>query len=424
MINELAEIFNKIELEWIDSSEDLTNNKQYHNFMEFFPNLKSIFKLGLKKSEIEFNRTLKHILRVFKVFFQLKDGTFSYETLSSKSIQLISAKVINQLCENEKVLPLILIYHDIRRFFDRKNHPYHSYQLISERKLLDSYDISEDKQLLIKKIIQYHLLFATIYTGESTFYGIYTLLNDEEFIPILSKKKNRELFINLLEIFTFIDVLGYNYAKIYDHYVDYYGEINLILKDILNYWPDKELILKRAYTYSQEWLEWRIAGALRIFQFVETKPHLTKEFYFNKLKESIKGTNNELISKLNWEILKSQYLIHSYKIQIKYGLPFLMILAFGNFQRMGLKIDTGISYKLIFFWTLLSKEIESRTKDKKVYLWNVYLVGMPHWSKIDKIFINKLNDNTIELIIQNSSQEFLKERKEYNLYLNLKQIID
>ena len=424
MINKLAEIFNKIELEWIDSSEDLTNSKQYHNFMDCFPNLKSIFKLGSKESETEFNRTLKHIFRVFKVFFQLKDGTFIHETLSSKSIQLISAKFINKLCENENVLPLILIYHDIGRFFDRKNHPYHSYQLISERKLLDSYDISEDKQLLIKKIIQYHLLFATIYTGESTFYGIYTLLNDEEFIPIFSKKKNRELFINLLEIFTFIDILGYNYAKIYDHYVDYYGEINLILKDILNCWPDKELILKRAYTYSQEWLEWRIAGALRIFQFVETKPHLTKEFYFNKLKESNKGTNNELISKLNWEILKSQYLIHSYKIQIKYGLPFLMILAFGNFQRMGLKIDTGISYKLILFWTLLSKEIESRTKDNKKYLWNVSLVGMPHWSKIDKMFINKLNDNTIELIIQNSSQEFLKERKEYNLYLNLKQIID
>ncbi len=424
MINKLAEIFNKIELEWIDSSEDLTNSKQYQNFMDCFPNLKSIFKLGLKENETEFNRTLKHILRVFKVFFQLKDGTFIHETLSSKSIQLISEKVINQLWENEKILPLILIYHDIGRFSDRKNHPYHSYQLISERKLLDSSDISEDKQLLIKKIIQYHLLFATIYTGESTFYGIYTLLNDEKFIPILSKKKNRELFINLLEKFTFIDILGYNYAKIYDHYVDYYNEINLILKDILNCWPDKELILKRAYTYSQEWLEWRIAGALRIFQFVETKPHLTKEFYFNKLKESIKGTNNELISKLNWEILKSQYLIHSYKIQIKYGLPFLMILAFGNFQRMGLKIDTGISYKLILFWTLLSKEIESRTKDKKLYLWNVYLVGMPHWSKIDKIFINKLNDNAIELIIKNASQEFIKERKEYNLYLNLKQIID
>ncbi len=424
MISELAEIFNKIELEWIDSSEDLTNSEQYRNFMEFFPNLKSIFKLGKKKSENEFNRTLKHIFRVFKVFFQLKDGTFTHETLSSKSIQLISAKVINQLCENENILPLILIYHDIGRFFDRKNHPYQSYLLLSERKLLDPYGLSENKQLLIKKIIQYHLLFATIYTGESTFYGIYALLNDKEFIPILSKKKNRELFINLLEIFTFIDILGYNYAKIYDHYVDYYNEINFILKDILNCWLDKELILRRAYTYSQEWLEWRIAGALRIFQFVETKPHLTKEFYFNKLIESIKETNNELINNLNWEILKSQYLTHSYKIQIKYGLAFLMILAFGNFQRMGLKIDAGISYKLIFFWTLLSKEIESRTKDKKVYLWNVYLVGMPHWSKIDKIFINKLNDNAIELIIKNASQEFIKERKEYNLYLNLKQIMD
>ena len=422
MISELAEIFNKIELEWIDSSEDLIKSKHYRNFMEFFPNLKSIFKLGLEKNENEFHRTLKHIFRVFKVFFQLKKGTFTHETLSSKSIQLISEKLINQLCENENILPLILIYHDIGRFFDRKNHSYQSYQLITEKNLLDSYNISDYNKLLIKKIIQYHLLLATIYTGESTFYGIYDLLNDKELIPILSKKRNRELFINLLEIFTFIDILGYSYAKIYDHYVDYYNEINHILKNILNCWPDKELVLRRAYTYSQEWIEWRIAGAIRIFQFIETKPHLTKEFYFNKLKESIEGTNNELISKHNWEIIKSRYLTHSYKIQIKYGLPLLMILAFGNFQRMGLKIEAKISYKLILFWTLLSKEIESRAKNNINYLWNVYLIGMPHWSKIDKSFTEKLNDNAIELIIKKSSQEFIIERKEYNLYLNLKKI--
>ena len=35
-------------------------------------------------------------------------------------------------------------------------------------------------------------------------------------------------------------------------------------------------------------LDWRIAGGLRIFQFVETKPYLTEEFYYDKIKESIK----------------------------------------------------------------------------------------------------------------------------------------
>jgi hypothetical protein len=424
MISELKETFNKTKLEWIDSTEDLTKSKQYRNFMELFPNLKSIFKLGLENDKNEFHRTLKHIFRVFKVFFQLKDRTFIHETLSPESIQAISEKIINQLRENEIILPLILVYHDIGRFFDRRNHPYQSYKILSESNLLGSYNLSKDEQLLIKKIIQYHLLHATIYTGESTFYGVYALLNDEEFIPIISKKKYRDLFINLLEIFTFIDILGYNYAQIYDHYVDYYNEINCILKEILDCWPDKDLVLKRAYIYSQDWLEWRIAGALRIFQFVETKPYLTKEFYFTKLKESIKETENNFISKLNWEILKREYLTHSYKIQIKYGLAFLMILAFGNFQRMGLKIETGISYKLVLFWSLLSNEINSRTINNQNYLWNVYLVGMPHWSQIDKSFINKLNDHTIELIIKNSSHEFLNERMEYNLYLDLKQILD
>jgi len=321
---------------------------------------------------------------------------------------------------NKIIIPLILIYHDIGRVFDRKNHPYKSYQLITEKGLLDSYDLSEIEQLLITKIIQYHLLHATIYTGESTFYGIYTLLYDKEFIPIISNKQNREIFFDLLNIFTFIDILGYNYAKIYDHYVDFYAEINSILKDIFNAWPDKKYILKRAYMFSQEWLEWRIAGALRIFQFVNTKPYLTKEFYYNLIRDSIKMSQNSLIKKIDWEDIKDIHLKNSYKIQIKYGLGVLMILSFGDFFRSWLKENTKISDNLIIFWILLSHEIQSRSKGRNKWLWNVYFTGLPHWSKWNRNTFSKLNPTLLEKIIKTSNHNLNNITKTFELYLDFR----
>ncbi len=101
-----------------------------------------------------------------------------------------------------------------------------------------------------------------------------------------------------------------------------------------------------------------------------------------------------------------------------------MILAFGDFQRMGLKINTGVSYKLILFWTLLSKEVDSRSRDNPNSLWNVFLKDMPHWSKIDKTFIEKITEEKIEFIIHNANHEFEEKKQEFTLYLDLAQIIN
>jgi len=420
MLLELEKIFSTIELNLIDSEEDLMDTKQFHCLMKLFKNLRPIFEQALIKNKDEFIRTIRHIFRLYKILFQLRDGTFSHDTISPKSIQIIREQIIHQLNENEKIFPLILIYHDVGRFFDRQNHPYKSYQLIIENSLLDSYNLTDNDKLLVIKIIQYHLLQATIYTGESTFYGIYSLLYDKEFIPIISNKQNREIFFDLLNIFTFIDILGYNYAKIYDHYVDFYAEINSILKDIFNAWPDKESILKRAHKYSQQWLEWRIAGALRIFQFVHTKPYLTKEFYYNLIRDSVKMSNNSLIKKIEWQDLKDIHLKDSYKIQIKYGLGVLMILSFGAFFRSWLNEDTKISDNLIIFWILLSHEIQSRSKGRNKWLWNVYFTGLPHWSKWNRNTFSKINPFTIEKIIKSSSHKSNKNSKMFELYLDFK----
>ncbi|MFX1418941.1 MAG: hypothetical protein ACFE9N_08495 [Promethearchaeota archaeon] len=420
MLDSLNKLFDKIELSWIDSITDIDNSDEFSELISIFPNLKRIFQDAQEKNRDELQRTIKHIFRSYKIFFLIVKGEFYHETLSNDSINKIQEKVLNQHSQNQLIIPILLMYHDIGRYIDNKQHPYHSYQLISNMDLLEAFELSDIEKLLIRKMVHYHLLIATIYTGESTFYGIYSLFNDPEFIELLSYENTFNRFIDLLEIFTYIDILGYYYTKIFDHYIRYYEEINLKLKNILNLWSKKESALLKAKEYSQEWLEWRLAGALRIFQFVETKPHLTKEFYYKKLKESILDTDIQLFNQFDWDELKKKYLIHSYKIQLRYSLALLMILAFGSFQRMGLKINTGVSYKLIFFWTLLCKEIESRSENNPNALWNIYLEEMPHWSKINQSFIEKINADKIKFIIYNAKHEFDNEKKEFNLYLDMK----
>jgi len=424
MIKDLEEIFKDIDLSWCDGKpEEIINSEKYQDLLLIFPNLKKIFAEGQKMDKFEFDRTVKHVFRVFKVFLSLKEENFHPDTLNSASLSKISEKIHKMNDVNEQFLPLIFMYHDIGRFIDKNNHPLESYNLISEHKLFDSFKISDSEKLLLNKIIQYHLFFATIYTGESTYYGISTLLNDKEFINLISIQDGKyiDVFVDLLEIFTYIDIFGYSYAQIYDHYVKHYDKINKNLKELLKIWPNHEEILKKASYKSQEMLEWRIAGGLRIFQFVETKPYLTEEFYYNKIKESIHELNIETESKYDWKTIKNEFLINTCRIQVRYGLAFLMILAFGNFSRTHLGENQKISPKLINFWISLSKDVSKRSDDDTL-LWNLYFTGLPFWAKINRKFVKQLDNDTLLAIIKDAKHEYDKEKKEMNLILNFKML--
>jgi len=146
----LENLFSTIDLEWIDNSNEIINSRNYHDLLLLFPNLYEIFEEGGHEDEFEFSRTLKHIFRSFKIYFLLKNNKFVHNTLSMSSLQIISKKVNDQSIQNEMILPLILMYHDIGRFYDKENHPYQSYLLINDRDLLDPYDISDLDKLFIK----------------------------------------------------------------------------------------------------------------------------------------------------------------------------------------------------------------------------------------------------------------------------------
>ncbi|MFX1289555.1 MAG: hypothetical protein ACFFAG_01225 [Promethearchaeota archaeon] len=424
MIESLNKLFNDIELSWIDTYKDITDSMEFTQLVSIFPNLENSFQEGRDKDNDEYHRTIRHIFRLFKIYFLIKNREFSHETLSQESLNIIREKLLIQHSQNELVVPIILMYHDIGRLDNKKEHPYYSYSIISKKNLLERYNLSGIDKLLINKVIQYHLLFATIYTGESSFYGVYSLLNDTEFKKLLIDKKNIDRFIDLLEIFTYIDILGYSYAHIYDHYIQYYNEINNKLKTILNLWPDEEKALKKALEYSLDWLDWRIAGALRIFQYVNTKPYLTKNFYFKKIQESNSKDRDKIINVTGWNGLKEQYLTNSSKIQLKYGLAILMLLAFGKFFRGPIKEEETISSNLILFWILLSEEITRRSSEEKEYLWNVHFIGLPNWWKWDRKFKKELNYHTLKDLFKDATHDVDTIKKEFNLYLDFTSVFN
>ncbi|MFX0081111.1 MAG: hypothetical protein ACFE94_05100 [Candidatus Hodarchaeota archaeon] len=424
MIESLNKLFNDIELSWIDTYKDITDSMEFTQLVSIFPNLENSFQEGRDKDNDEYHRTIRHIFRLFKIYFLIKNREFSHETLSQESLNIIREKLLIQHSQNELVVPIILMYHDIGRLDNKKEHPYYSYSIISKKNLLERYNLSGIDKLLINKVIQYHLLFATIYTGESSFYGVYSLLNDTEFKKLLTDKKSIDRFIDLLEIFTYIDILGYSYAHIYDHYIQYYNEINNKLKTILNLWPDEEKALKKALEYSLDWLDWRIAGALRIFQYVNTKPYLTKNFYFKKIQESNSKDRDKIINVTGWNELKEQYLTNSSKIQLKYGLAILMLLAFGKFFRGPIKEEETISSNLILFWILLSEEITRRSSEEKEYLWNVHFIGLPNWWKWDRKFKKELNYHTLKDLFKDATHDVDTIKKEFNLYLDFTSVFN
>ncbi|MBY9002645.1 MAG: hypothetical protein KGD73_01615 [Candidatus Lokiarchaeota archaeon] len=422
MIKELQKLFKTITLTDIDSLKDIMNNHIYLEFASLYPNLKDILVFGNERDPQEFNRTVKHIFRTIKVFLLIQEGKFDYSGFSPNSINQILAKIKKISDFNMDLIPIILVYHDIGKFIRKRDHPQQSFKLIYEKGLLNPFKLNKKIQVLIKKVIQYHVLFATIYTGESTYYGTYSLIHDTELVNLMLESQYLNLFIDCLEVFTYIDILGYSYSQIFDHYIKYYEEINLNLKEILSLLPSIESALERALFYSHSWIEWRIAGALRIFQFVSTQPYLTPEFYFDKLKLSMNSIPNDVLVDKNWENLVRNDLKHSNRIQIKYGLAFLMILAFGSFHRASINENVEISPNLLSFWILITEEIIKRSKEDTKAPWNVYILGVKNWFSIPTKTLKKINLSYIRSILNDANSEYDNNINEYTLNLDLSKI--
>lgn len=420
MLDQLRELIDQIDLNWCDNpGKDIHLSENYRQLMTLFPNLQKIHQMGLENDKFEFDRTIRHVFRTLKVYFSIQEHTFHHSSLEDATIEKIRKKFLRFA---PKYIPLLLIYHDIGRFIDRKTHASQSSKLILEHRLLEDFQLSELEQLLLRKLIEYHLLIATTFTGESTFFGILSLLNDEAFVELISQENYPELFIDMLEAFTYLDVLGYPYAQVFDHYLNYYEEIGMKFKHLLTFNPDLVKATDQAKRYSLQWTDWRLAAALRIFQFIGTKPHLTKEFYFAALQTSIRPECETRGVTFNWIKLKDTFLANTYKFQIKYALAFLLVLAFGEFKRFRLKENQQLSSKLLLFWIALNNELKIRGLDMPEVVWNVYFENLPFWSELTTEFISKLHIESLKSVIHLAEIYFDDTKKEYNMILDFKNL--
>ena len=110
MFESLNKFFSKIGLSWIDSVSNIDDTDEFSELISIFPNLERIFQDAREKNRDEFQRTIKHIFRSYKIFFLIKNGKFSHETLSQESTNRIREKVLNIHSQNHLIIPILLMY--------------------------------------------------------------------------------------------------------------------------------------------------------------------------------------------------------------------------------------------------------------------------------------------------------------------------
>jgi hypothetical protein len=354
----LEEIFIKSELDiWQITEKDLINSKGIKKLSILFPKWYHFVKKGIKRDKDEAFRTLRHTFHTLHNYFSIMNNQFKKHI--DKNNILVLRKQLKELYEFHPLyFPLILLFHDLSRPFNRTWHTIESEKLIREYNFLDRFNLPKTIKKLILTSIKHHLLIGTIFTGESSYYGSIALYSD-----LINGDKpisNRyiQILFQTLKVFTFIDIWGYYYSQIYDHYFYYYDEIcdNLtrVFTTCIKFKKEekqKNSLKKALFRLDTQNLKWRIACSLRIFQFITVKQYLTEDFYYSKIEEGL-----ALIGK-NWEqFQKSLGEVHP-RIQFKYTLPLMMILSMKEFRREPIDESITVQGDIFSFWTACSQTV-------------------------------------------------------------------
>jgi len=402
----------------------------YRKFIQVFPRLNRIFGDSLEKNPEEFHRTIKHTLRALTVYSKFKSNTFEDIkgfNLSEKSKKGIQNLLIESTDHRSHYLPLIIVFHDIGRPFNRTAHSYESASLIETFSLLDGLGLTKKEQILISKAIEYHLLVGSIYSGESTFYSVTSLLQDQKFTILLENPEFIKLFTALTTVFTIFDIWGYPYGRIFNHYIEYYTQLKEELEKILSHWPNKELLVHQAREACQTRLEWRLAASLRIFQFVGTSPELSYEYYIQLVKKAVIAFLQQQEEEVTWQEFKQNHLSQICKVQLKYGLGLLQRLASGQ-DYMNVRqghVPQRISPDLIYFWSILNQKILKLTQTTPYphAVWNVLVEGLPS-QYIDAMnHLLKLTMTDFEVVLAQAAIESDSTRKENILHLDFSETL-
>jgi hypothetical protein len=357
---------------------------------------------GIDYDRPETLRTVRHIFRSLWVYYAIMNNKFEVD-IKSENFSLLK-NTLNKIYQyNSEIFPLILLFHDIGRPFNKEWHTFESANMIKQNDLLSKFQLSLKQQLILYGTIKYHLLPGTIYTGESSYYGAISIFNDKDLRMLWQSTEDISIFFHILNAFTLVDIWGYDYSKIYDHYFRNYDKIRLNLSDIFNKTKSFECeersfaLFNALSNLDKNNLKWRISCALRIFQFIETSPDLMKGLYFSKVDEALAQIG------INWNMFTKSLEDKHTIIQFKYGLPLVMLLASGSFKREPINHEDKIDPKLFYFWQNCCKKVSFYLKEtsKKVSkiprVWN-FIFGLPRDWFFKKEYMNYIR-----------SEQFLKD---------------
>jgi len=334
---------------------------------KLLPEWANIIYKGLNYDETETYRTIRHIFRSLWSYFAIMNEKFE-SNVKKENIKSLRKDLEKVFQFQTDFFPLLLLYHDIGRPFNREWHTFESAKIIKQKMMYQSFHLSPIQEVILTGVIRNHLLPGTIFTGESSYFGAVSLYNDQSLQDVWLSYENIDILFHTLMVFTIIDIWGYDYSKIYDHYFSHYLQIrdNLIrvFANISSIEEEEHQInLYQEFSkIDKPNLKWRVACALRIFQFVNTQSYLTEEFYYTKIDEGLSDKNQ------NWKEFSSSLGNEHSLIQFKYALPIMMVLASRNFVRKPFNSEEKIDPRIFDFWQTCTNIVHVKSSDKNPIL--------------------------------------------------------
>ncbi|MFX1259833.1 MAG: hypothetical protein ACFFAN_18435 [Promethearchaeota archaeon] len=390
---------------------------------KIIPEWVTLLNKSLNYDKTETYRTLRHIFRSLWVYFGIINENFK-PRIKKKNINSLKRNLEKIFRFNQDFFPLLLLYHDIGRPLNREWHNFESAKIIKQNKSFRNYSLSYIQNLILYGVIKHHLLLGTIFTGESSYYGAVSLFNDENLFDIWSSSENIDVFFRVLMAFTIVDIWGYDYSKIYDHYFLYYDQIRenltrVFIKIKSLDIQERPISLCREFAgIDKNFLKWRIACALRIFQFVNTRPYLTREFYFTKIDKSLNSMGQ------NWKLFVDSLGANHSATQFKYSLPIMMVLASGAFKRKPLDFKERIQPEIFKFWQItthikcsFNKKFQSLYKNFSP-LKNI-VFKLPYRWFLKPNYLKLVLSDSFFKILKQSSPKFVPKIGSYQINVNL-----
>ena len=372
---------------WLDNNKEcIDKTPEYAALIHLFPPLREIFRRGLEEDSQEFYRTLIHTFQTQAAYNRICSGDFPESGLQRNDLRDVFDLAHSISLFSSLLVPTILWLHDIGRLEDKRRHNEKSAEMISQFDILRHKGLSEEEKVIIQKVIRYHLLIGTLYTGESSYTSFEPLFRDEGFRAILSNRTSLKYFLDSLTLFTMIDVWGYHISDISPTMIENYLEIRNEMGEIFAEDSNLDAIIKGLRDKSRRHLDWRLMGYMMAFSKIGKKPHLTLDFYAAMIDDGFKRYAERENLSTDWSGFKDKYLNKIDQVQFKYGLGVLIPLTYGGTgKKMHLtentRVNENLFHLLVNINNRITKEEKTNTQCIPGALWNVVFKGYPLWNR-------------------------------------------